>query len=80
MYLVQLGNAINTVNFMVSYLGFAQIKKLLSRYYLYFQIKINSEEFLQSFPQHLISILAEAIALLLAQKQKDVINIKMDQS
>ena len=60
------------VDFVVSYLGFQQVEKLLPQCHLFIKQKISGEEFLQVFPPDLIKVLAQALALLLAKKQKDV--------
>jgi hypothetical protein len=61
--------------FILKYLTFSEIIKYQSQCYLFFDNKINNEEFLQLFPPYLITIISEAIAKLLEEKQKAVITI-----
>ncbi|MBL1211164.1 hypothetical protein [Geminocystis sp. GBBB08] len=59
--------------FVVKYLTFSKIILYQPKCYLFFDNKITNEEFLQLFPLQLITFISEAIAKLLAQKQKLVL-------
>ena len=62
------------VDFIVNYITLKKVPTLLPKSYLFLEEKISSEEFIQNIPDDLIKILAKSIALLLAQKQKIIIN------
>lgn len=59
--------------FIVKYLTFSKIIIYTQKCYLFFDHKITNEEFLKLFPSPLITIVSEAIAQLLAEKQKAVL-------
>lgn len=61
------------VIFIVHYLTLNNIINLAEQCYLFFDNKINNHYFLQQFPDDLIKIIVDAIALFLETKQKQVI-------
>lgn len=59
--------------FILKYLTFSNIIIYQPKCYLFFEHKITNEEFLKLFPSPLITIISEAIAKLLSEKQKAVL-------
>ena len=61
------------VDFVVSYLGFSQLTQLLPQYHLFLDEKIDHEEYLGHFPPEIVNLLANSIASLLEEKQKNLL-------
>ena len=68
------------VDFVVRHLGFETIENFVPQCYLFLENKINHEELITLFPDHFVTIIIDAIASLLAQKQQAVRTVNSELS